>query len=204
MLRGGRRALWIAAAFLAISTATRIGLALFGDGGFSLPEWIRLLGVGLVFDVVVLAWVLLPWVLYDALLPAFATEKRLGRGEALWATLWGTAYLGFFLADGTEVGMLASPDGLDDDSRRVLMAELERSYFLPVITAVRKIGEEFGVVHAEVETTSGPREIEIRGIRSSIRVLSRQRALVEDASGNRYELRDYHRLEKLTREILGL
>ncbi|MFH1566707.1 MAG: DUF1854 domain-containing protein [Gemmatimonadota bacterium] len=113
-------------------------------------------------------------------------------------------YLGFFLPDGSEVGLLASPDGLDEESRKVLTAELERTYFLPVITAVGKIGEEFGVVHADVETTSGPRQIEIRGIRSSIRVLSRQRALVEDATGNRYELRDYHRLSKLTREILGL
>ena len=66
------------------------------------------------------------------------------------------------------------------------------------------IGEEFGVVHADVETTSGARQIEIRGIRSSIRVLSRNRALVEDADGNRYELTDYRNLQKMTREILGL
>ena len=62
----------------------------------------------------------------------------------------------------------------------------------------------FRSVHADVETTSGARQIEIRGIRSSIRVLSRNRALVEDAEGNRYELSDFRLLSKLTREILGL
>lgn len=98
MLRGGRRALWIAAAFLTISTATRIGLAIFSDGGFSLLEWVRFLGVGLIFDLTVLAWTLLPWAVYDAVLPAFAAGGRWGRAETLWAMLWGGAYLAFFLA----------------------------------------------------------------------------------------------------------
>ena len=55
-----------------------------------------------------------------------------------------------------------------------------------------------------METSSGPRELEIRGIRSNIRLLSKNRALIEDVEGNRYELRDWERLPKLTREILGL
>lgn len=113
-------------------------------------------------------------------------------------------FIGLFEPDGTEVGLLESAEGLDSQSRQVLDEELERTYFLPVITEVNTIGEEFGVVHAEVETTSGPRHIEIRGIRSHIRLLSRRRALIEDATGNRYELRDYHLLSKHVREILGL
>ena len=55
-----------------------------------------------------------------------------------------------------------------------------------------------------METSSGPRRIEIRNIRSHIRVLSRNRALIEDAEGNRYELRDFHRLPAVTREVFGL
>ena len=113
-------------------------------------------------------------------------------------------YMGFFDTDGNELGILEEPGGLDSDSRAALDEQLALTYFLPEITAVTHIGEDFGVVHADVETTKGSRQIEIRGIRSSIRVLSRNRALVEDAEGNRYELRDYRNLEKMTREILGL
>ena len=113
-------------------------------------------------------------------------------------------YLGFFDTDGDELGILEDPGGLDSDSRAALDEQLALTYFLPKILAVTHIGEEFGVVHADVETTSGVRQIEIRGIRSSIRVLSRNRALVEDADGNRYELTDYRNLQKMTREILGL
>ncbi|MCH7790062.1 MAG: DUF1854 domain-containing protein, partial [Acidobacteria bacterium] len=61
-----------------------------------------------------------------------------------------------------------------------------------------------GVVYADVETSSGPRQLEIRQIRTNIRLLSKNRALIEDVEGNRYELRDWGRLPKLTREILGL
>ena len=55
-----------------------------------------------------------------------------------------------------------------------------------------------------METTRGPRRIEVRGIRANIRVLARDRALIEDTDGNRYELRDFHRLPAVTREVLGL
>ncbi len=113
-------------------------------------------------------------------------------------------YIGFLDTDGNELGILEEPGGLDSDSRAPLEEQLALTYFLPEITAITHIGEEFNVVHADVETTKGPRQIEIRGIRSNIRMLSRNRALVEDAEGNRYELTDYRNLEKMTREILGL
>lgn len=97
MLRGGQRLTWIAAGFLAVSMMTRVGLAFFSGEGFQGFEWSRFLAVGLVFDVAVLAWVLLPWAVYDAFLPAFAATGRPGRGERLWAMLWAAIYLGLFL-----------------------------------------------------------------------------------------------------------
>ena len=113
-------------------------------------------------------------------------------------------FIVFFQADGEELGLLEKIADLDAGSRQVLVDELAKIYFRPVITQFDHIDEEFGVVEADVQTTSGPRHIEIRQIRSKIRLLSRNRALIEDADGNRYELRDWHQMPKLTREILGL
>ncbi len=112
--------------------------------------------------------------------------------------------IGFFLADGSELGLIADPGRLDPASRQVLLEELDKIYFRPVITHIHDIGEEFGVVNIEVDTTCGPRHLEIRGIRDSIRMLAGRRALVVDVDGNRYELRDWHLFPQLTREILGL
>lgn len=114
------------------------------------------------------------------------------------------AFIGLFDADGEEIGLLESVDGLEEESRSALEDQLALTYFLPVITSIERIGEEYGVVLADVETTRGPRRIEVRGIRANIRVLSRGRALIEDTDGNRYELRDFHRLPAVTREVLGL
>lgn len=113
-------------------------------------------------------------------------------------------FIGLFDAGGEEIGLLETLDGLDAESRTALEDQLALTYFLPVITSVTSIAEDFGVVHADVETSSGPRRIEIRNIRSHIRVLSRNRAIIEDAEGNRYELRDFHRLPTVTREVFGL
>ena len=116
----------------------------------------------------------------------------------------GEGYIGFFKADGDEIGMLEDPGRLDADSRRILEEELEKVYFRPEITAIDKLEEEFGTVRAEVQTNHGARTIQIRGIRSNIRLLSGHRATIEDVEGNRYLLRDWNQLPKTTREILGL
>ena len=113
-------------------------------------------------------------------------------------------YIGLSAADSTEFGMVEDVQRLDAASRQVLEDELEKVYFLPIIVAIDNIDEQFGIVEADVETSSGPRHIEIRQIRRNIRLLSNNRALIEDAEGNRYELRERHRLPRLTRDILGL
>lgn len=113
-------------------------------------------------------------------------------------------YVGFFRADGSEIGLLEEPQELDADSRAALEAELAKVYFRPKILRFRHITEEHGVLRGEIETTSGVRTLEIRGWRENVRLLSGHRALVEDVDGNRYLLDDWRILPKQTREILGI
>ena len=115
-----------------------------------------------------------------------------------------TQFIGFFRDDGEELGLLVDAEQLDEESKRLLYDELDSVYFRPVITDIDNIGEDFGVVSMAVKTTSGPREIEIRQLRKNVRLLSRNRALIEDTEGNRYELRDTHKLPKHPRDVLGL
>jgi hypothetical protein len=112
-------------------------------------------------------------------------------------------FIGLFLPDGTELGLLEDMAGLDDQSRRALQAELDKVYFCPRITAIERIAEEHGVLRGQIQTTSGPRQIEIRGWRENVRLLSGNRAIVEDVDGNRYLIDDWRLLPKLTRQILG-
>ena len=97
MTRGTARLFWIAASFLFVSVATRIGLALYSGENFAVPEWVRFMGIGLVFDVAVLAWFLLPWAVYGALMPEFDPNHRLYKWEARWAGAWASLYLALFV-----------------------------------------------------------------------------------------------------------
>ncbi len=95
--RGGRRLKWIAASFLIISMATRVGLALFSGDQFSLAQWARFMAIGSVFDLTVLPWFFLPWVIYDAIMPEFTGRRRLAKWENRWAAVWGTLFLVLFI-----------------------------------------------------------------------------------------------------------
>jgi len=113
-------------------------------------------------------------------------------------------FVGLAQADGTELGTLARVADLDPESQAALRAELAKVYFRPRVTGVGRIVEEQGVLRGQIDTTAGPRAIEIRGWRENVRMLGGSRALIEDVDGNRYLVEDWQALPQLTREILGL
>lgn len=100
MTRGTTRLVAIAAYFLLISIATRVGLALFSNEYFTLSEWARFMGIGIIFDLVVLPWFLLPWAVYDAVMPEFAKHRSAYKWEKRWAALWAPIYLSLFVVIG--------------------------------------------------------------------------------------------------------
>ena len=113
-------------------------------------------------------------------------------------------YIGVFATEDQELGIIEDPQQLDDQSRQVLLEELDKIYFQPRVLAFNSLDEEFGVLRGEIETTSGPRQLEIRSYRTNVRMLSGGRAVVEDVDGNRYLIANWRALPQKTREILGL
>ncbi len=113
-------------------------------------------------------------------------------------------YIGVFAAEDQELGILEDPQQLDAQSRQALRDELDKIYFQPQVLAFNSLDEEFGVLRGQIETTSGPRQLEIRGYRTNVRVLSGGRAIIEDVDGNRYLIANWRALPRRTREILGL
>ena len=113
-------------------------------------------------------------------------------------------YIGVFAAEDQELGTIEDPQQLDDQSRQALRDELDKIYFQPQVLAFNSLDEEFGVLRGQIETTSGPRQLEIRGYRTNVRMLSGSRAIIEDVDGNRYLIANWRALPRRTREILGL
>jgi len=97
MTESERRIVWIATGFMVVAGCTRIGLAIFSAEVFTVFDWVRFLAVGVLYDMAVLACILLPWTVYEAIRPAL---ERFGWGrrfDRIWATCWAGAYLSFFL-----------------------------------------------------------------------------------------------------------
>ena len=94
-----------------------------------------------------------------------------------------------------EVGMVEDVKKLDSKSRKVLRAELRRSYFMPRITKINCMKETHGIMKFDVETNKGQREFETK-YKEDIRSMPGSRIIIRDADGNRYEVRDYQKLDQ--------
>ena len=106
-------------------------------------------------------------------------------------------------AEGNELGMLRDISQLDDQSRRALKVILEKIYFMPRITGILAIEEEYGVSRWDVETEKGLRSFDIRSRRRDVRLYDNGRVIIHDIDGNRYEITDYRNLDKRSQKILS-
>ncbi|OGG54942.1 MAG: hypothetical protein A3F84_06920 [Candidatus Handelsmanbacteria bacterium RIFCSPLOWO2_12_FULL_64_10] len=106
--------------------------------------------------------------------------------------------------EGQEIGIVRDASDLDPKSRAALIAELERVYFMPKITFVHNIEEQFHIPKWEVETDRGPRVFEIRSGRHNqdLRSLGSGRILIRDADGNQYEIPDYRKLDPVSQTLI--
>ena len=56
---------------------------------------------------------------------------------------------------GTEIGIIPSLRKMDKAMRRIVLEEIRRRYFVPQITYVHSLKDEFGVLYWDVDTTGG-------------------------------------------------
>jgi len=104
-------------------------------------------------------------------------------------------YIGFRDEDDKDIGMVVDPSKLEPRTRRIVEEEIGKRYFVPVITRIHSIKEEYGVGHWIVDTDRGPREFVVRGMRDSIWEVGGQRLIIIDADNNRYDIPDYAELD---------
>ena len=130
-----------------------------------------------------------------------ATEHVDLRPAAVFPISEAADFLSFLDEQGKEVALLRDPSGLDAESRAILAEELSRAYFVPKITYIYEIEDAHGAARWEVETDRGYRIFDIRD-REDVRVLSKSRLLLQDADGNRYEIKDVNALDERSRKLL--
>ena len=100
------------------------------------------------------------------------------------------------------IGPLVRLGELDDASREAALASLGRRYFIPTITRVMSLTEEFGAVYCEVETDRGRRQFVVRGARDALEEQDEGNLLIPDVDGNRYRITSPALLDPRSRRLL--
>lgn len=112
-------------------------------------------------------------------------------------------FIMFSTSEGEELGVLASIDDLEPDSRKALDAELEKQHFIPIIVSVKAIYREFAIPIWEVETDRGPRRLELKSSHDA-QWIPGGKVYVRDAEGNPYLVRDIKKLDPASQGLIQL
>jgi hypothetical protein len=104
--------------------------------------------------------------------------------------------------DGKEIGLLTDPAALDEASRRLIHAELERRYLVPVVQRIVTVKERFGTVDWTVETDRGVCRFTTQNLRENIQRPAPGRIILSDVEGNRYDIRQVDDLSRDSQELL--
>ena len=97
---------------------------------------------------------------------------------------------------GAEIGMIARLSDFGEDVEKLLLEELDRRYFTPVIEKIYNVKEKFGYLYFDVLTSSGKVSFVMNNPSSNIRVLEDKRSLIYDIDGNCFEIPEVEKMDK--------
>ncbi len=103
-----------------------------------------------------------------------------------------------------EIGMIEKLSALPKDQQEMLREQIKLRYFMPVITKVLDIKDEYGYAYWNVTTTFGSCRFTTQMSGDAVIHLSDSRLLVTDIDGNRYEIPDFYQLGVMERKKLDL
>lgn len=106
-------------------------------------------------------------------------------------------------SSGTERMIVRSIDSLDADSAAAVRACLADYYRIPIIEAINSFEDKSGIIKFSVVTNYGPCTFTVRNRHADIKLLVGKRVMMKDAADNRYEIPDYHALDKKSIHILA-
>jgi hypothetical protein len=110
-------------------------------------------------------------------------------------------WISFRKSDGSEVGLLRSVDGLDEESRRVVETRVKDRYHIPTILRIESIENLSHGTQWQVETEEGMKTFSVRGDRS-INTSEFPKIVMTDATTKqRFIIHDYTDLDRASQKL---
>lgn len=101
-----------------------------------------------------------------------------------------------------EIGIIRHLKDLDSKTVKLIKKDLDRRYFSPTVIMIESLKDEYGHVYMDIETDSGPRQITVPIGSSNFVKLKNNHIILIDVDGNRYEIKDYLKLDKKSIRLL--
>ena len=98
--------------------------------------------------------------------------------------------------DQNEIGIIRSVDLFEGEARDLLVQELERRYYSPVIRRILSMKERYGFSYWKVETDEGEMQFTLHDTFRSIVRAGEFRAILMDVDGNRFDIPDVRELDR--------
>ncbi len=95
-----------------------------------------------------------------------------------------------------EYGIIRSAKDFGEELEKIIIADLERRYFIPKILEITALEEKFGNSYWSIKTDIGERVITVRDTFKSIIRIGEDRAIVSDEDSNRYEIESLKGLDR--------
>ena len=103
-----------------------------------------------------------------------------------------------------EIGIIEKLSQLDKDQQEMIREQIKLRYFMPTITKVLDIKDEYGYAYWNVVTSFGACRFTTRMSGDAVVNLGESRMLVTDIDGNRYEIPNFYQLSVAERKKLDL
>ena len=103
-----------------------------------------------------------------------------------------------------EIGIIEKLSQLDKDQQEMIREQIKLRYFMPTITKVLDIKDEYGYAYWNVVTSFGACRFTTRMSGDAVVNLGESRMLATDIDGNRYEIPDFYQLSVAERKKLDL
>ena len=103
-----------------------------------------------------------------------------------------------------EIGIIEKLSELDKDQQEMIREQIKLRYFMPTITKVLDIKDEYGYAYWNVTTGFGACRFTTRMSGDAVIFLGESRLMVTDIDGNRYEIPDFYQLSVGERKKLDL
>lgn len=103
-----------------------------------------------------------------------------------------------------EIGIIEKLSALAPEQQEIIREQIKLRYFMPVITKVLDIKDEYGYAYWYVATDFGTCRFTTQISGDAVVTLNDCRLLITDIDGNRYEIPDFNQLHITERKKLDL